>query len=104
MTINSCGKGFNLFYANVIIFIGIHTTPKMMLQGEDRCHRKGQTKDTYVYWTYLDGSYDNLHYLKLNKKEGKSNLIIDGEDEEDKIEFDHILNLCSENENKEFTI
>ena len=77
-TIGIGGTGLNLTHAKNIIFADFSYSPSHMKQAEDRIHRIGQDKRTYIHFLYAVDTIDEDLIDKLTIKQEILNGIIDG--------------------------
>jgi SNF2 family DNA or RNA helicase len=77
-TIGVGGTGLNLTHAKNIVFCDFSYSPSHMKQAEDRIHRIGQTKRTYIHFLYAVDTIDEDLIDKLTIKQEILNGIIDG--------------------------
>jgi len=77
-TIGIGGTGLNLTHAKNIVFADFSYSPSHMKQAEDRIHRIGQDKRTYVHFLYAVDTIDEDLVEKLTVKQEILNGIIDG--------------------------
>jgi SWI/SNF-related matrix-associated actin-dependent regulator 1 of chromatin subfamily A len=63
------GLGITLTAASVVLFIEFDFTAAAMLQGEDRCHRLGQTRHVTVEYIYADKTVDGFMLALINRKQ-----------------------------------
>jgi SNF2 family DNA or RNA helicase len=79
-TIGVGGQGLNLTHAKNVVFADFSYSPAHMKQAEDRIHRIGQTKRTYIHFLYAVDTIDEDLVDKLTIKQELLNGIIDGKE------------------------
>ncbi|AAC59046.1 global transactivator [Orgyia pseudotsugata multiple nucleopolyhedrovirus] len=67
MSIKCGGVGLNLTGGNHIIMLEPHWNPQIELQAQDRIHRMGQKKRTYVYKMIVDEENSIERYMKARQ-------------------------------------
>ncbi|KAK8694990.1 hypothetical protein V6N13_072533 [Hibiscus sabdariffa] len=65
--INAGGVGLDFSSAKHVVFLELPQSPSLMLQAEDRAHRRGQTSAVNIYIFCAKDTLDELHWKKLNK-------------------------------------
>ncbi|CAN8298649.1 unnamed protein product [Cochlearia groenlandica] len=76
--IEAGGVGLDFSAAQNVVFLELPKTPSLMLQAEDRAHRRGQTGAVNVYIFCAKDSMDELNWQNLNKKLYRISSITDG--------------------------
>lgn len=67
MSIKCGGVGLNLVGGNHIIMLEPHWNPQIELQAQERIHRMGQKKRTYVYKMLVDEENSIERYIKARQ-------------------------------------
>lgn len=83
-SIAASGVGLTLTASHTVVFAELDWTPAMVVQAEDRCHRKGQTTPVTVYQVIVDGSIDARIARKLLSKQRISDHILEDNYEQTK--------------------
>ncbi|XP_023516624.1 DNA annealing helicase and endonuclease ZRANB3 [Cucurbita pepo subsp. pepo] len=65
--ITAGGVGLDFSSAQNVVFLELPQSPSLMLQAEDRAHRRGQTKAVNIYIFCAKDTIDESHWRKLNK-------------------------------------
>ncbi len=81
-TIAVGGVGLNLTNATNIVFADFSYSPSSLKQSEDRIHRIGQNKKTYIHYLYATDTIDEDLVDKLRIKHQMLSGIIDGKEYE----------------------
>ncbi|KFK25159.1 hypothetical protein AALP_AA8G073500 [Arabis alpina] len=72
------GVGLNFSAAQNVVFLELPKTPSLMLQAEDRAHRRGQTSAVNVYIFCAKDTMDESNWQNLNKKLHRISSTTDG--------------------------
>ncbi|TYI35645.1 hypothetical protein ES332_A03G090200v1 [Gossypium tomentosum] len=65
--ITAGGVGLDFSSAKHVVFLELPQSPSLMLQAEDRAHRRGQTSAVNIYILLAKDTLDELHWQNLNK-------------------------------------
>ncbi|KAK8362243.1 hypothetical protein V6Z12_A03G089000 [Gossypium hirsutum] len=65
--ITAGGVGLDFSSAKHVVFLELPQSPSLMLQAEDRTHRRGQTSAVNIYILLAKDTLDELHWQNLNK-------------------------------------
>ncbi|XP_038880758.1 DNA annealing helicase and endonuclease ZRANB3-like isoform X2 [Benincasa hispida] len=65
--ITAGGVGLDFSSAQNVVFLELPQSPSLMLQAEDRAHRRGQTKAVNIYIFCAKDTLDESHWQNLNK-------------------------------------
>ncbi|XVE56866.1 hypothetical protein DITRI_Ditri04bG0044700 [Diplodiscus trichospermus] len=65
--ITAGGVGLDFSSANNVVFLELPQSPSLMLQAEDRAHRRGQTSAVNIYIFCAKDTMDESHWQDLNK-------------------------------------
>lgn len=66
--ITAGGVGLDFSSAQNVVFLELPQTPSIMLQAEDRAHRRGQTKAVNIYIFCAKDTTDESHWKNLNRR------------------------------------
>ncbi|CAA7026960.1 unnamed protein product [Microthlaspi erraticum] len=72
------GVGLNFSAAQNVVFVELPKTPSLLLQAEDRAHRRGQTSAVNVYIFCAKDTMDESNWQSLNKKLHRISSTTDG--------------------------
>ncbi|XP_006286920.2 DNA annealing helicase and endonuclease ZRANB3 [Capsella rubella] len=72
------GVGLDFSAAQNVVFVELPKTPSLLLQAEDRAHRRGQTSAVNVYIICAKDTMDELTWQNLNKKLHRISSTTDG--------------------------
>ncbi|XP_059444296.1 LOW QUALITY PROTEIN: uncharacterized protein LOC132176179 [Corylus avellana] len=76
--ITAGGVGLDFSSAQNVVFLELPQSPSLMLQAEDRAHRRGQTSAVNVYIFCAKDTMDDLHWQKLNRSLCRVSSTMDG--------------------------
>ncbi|RHN66007.1 putative calcium/calmodulin-dependent protein kinase chromatin remodeling SNF2 family [Medicago truncatula] len=62
----AAGFGLDFSAAQDVVFLELPQSPTVMLQAEDRAHRRGQTNAVNIYIFYAKDTWDESHWKYLN--------------------------------------
>ncbi|KAB2038001.1 hypothetical protein ES319_D03G114700v1 [Gossypium barbadense] len=65
--ITAGGVGLDFSSAKHVVFLELPQSPSLMLQAEDRAHRRGQTSAVNIYILWAKDTLDESHWQNLNK-------------------------------------
>ncbi|KAG7954971.1 hypothetical protein I3843_11G048400 [Carya illinoinensis] len=65
--ITAGGIGLDFSSAQNVVFLELPKSPSLMLQAEDRAHRRGQTSAVNIYIFCAKGTLDESHWSYLNR-------------------------------------
>ncbi|KAI4343927.1 hypothetical protein L6164_011216 [Bauhinia variegata] len=74
----AAGYGVDFSSAQNVVFLELPQCPNMMLQAEDRAHRRGQTNAVNVYIFSAKDTVDESHWRNLNKSLYRISTTTDG--------------------------
>ncbi|KAK4841748.1 hypothetical protein QYF36_009801 [Acer negundo] len=66
--ITAGGVGLDFSSAQNVVFLELPQSPSLMLQAEDRAHRRGQTSAVNIYIFCAKDTIDESHWQNLNKR------------------------------------
>ncbi|ESQ40715.1 hypothetical protein EUTSA_v10012481mg [Eutrema salsugineum] len=98
------GVGLDFSAAQNVVFVELPKTPSLLLQAEDRAHRRGQTSAVNVYIFCAKDSMDESNWQNLNKKLHRISSTTDGKyDAKTEIEIDraHLFKTAEESGERE---
>ncbi|XP_010424730.1 PREDICTED: DNA annealing helicase and endonuclease ZRANB3-like [Camelina sativa] len=72
------GVGLDFSAAQNVVFVELPKTPSLLLQAEDRAHRRGQTSAVNVYIICAKDTMDETNWQNLNKKLHRISSTTDG--------------------------
>ncbi|XP_010452747.1 PREDICTED: DNA annealing helicase and endonuclease ZRANB3-like [Camelina sativa] len=72
------GVGLDFSAAQNVVFVELPKTPSLLLQAEDRAHRRGQTSAVNVYIICAKDTMDESNWQNLNKKLHRISSTTDG--------------------------
>lgn len=72
------GLGITLTAASAVLIVEFDFTSAVMLQGEDRVHRLGQTRHVTVEYLYADKTVDGFMLALINRKQQIFDAACDG--------------------------
>ncbi|KAM7269724.1 hypothetical protein ACFE04_025221 [Oxalis oulophora] len=88
--IQAGGVGLNFSAAQDVAFVELPQNPSLMLQAEDRAHRKGQTKAVNIYIFCAKDTMDESHWQSLNKSLNRVSSTMNGK-------YDAVQEIAVEN-------
>ncbi|WVZ21261.1 hypothetical protein V8G54_008583 [Vigna mungo] len=92
----AAGFGLDFSTAQDVVFLELPQSPTLMLQAEDRAHRRGQTNAVNVYIFCAKDTLDESHWKNLNKSLQRVSCTTDGKyDAKKEIEVECISYLGS---------
>ncbi|XP_010546167.1 PREDICTED: DNA annealing helicase and endonuclease ZRANB3 isoform X2 [Tarenaya hassleriana] len=92
--IEAGGVGLDFSAAQNVVFVELPQTPSLMLQAEDRAHRRGQKSAVNVYIFCAKDTRDESRWKNLNKKLHRVSSTTDGKyDAVTHIEVDDVYSL-----------
>ncbi|XP_020226303.1 DNA annealing helicase and endonuclease ZRANB3 [Cajanus cajan] len=92
----AAGFGLDFSTAQDVVFLELPQCPTLMLQAEDRAHRRGQTNAVNVYIFCAKDTLDESHWKNLNKSLQRVSCTTDGKyDAKKEIEVEGISYLDS---------
>ncbi|KGN63703.1 DNA annealing helicase and endonuclease ZRANB3 isoform X1 [Cucumis sativus] len=92
--ITAGGVGLDFSSAQNVVFLELPQSPSLMLQAEDRSHRRGQTKAVNIYIFCAKDTSDESHWQNLNKSLRRITSTTDGKyDAIQEIAVEHISYL-----------
>ncbi|KAL2340723.1 hypothetical protein Fmac_008663 [Flemingia macrophylla] len=92
----AAGFGLDFSAAQDVVFLDLPQCPTLMLQAEDRAHRRGQTNAVNVYIFCAKDTLDESHWKNLNKSLQRVSCTTDGKyDAKKEIEVEGISYLDS---------
>ncbi|KAK7291135.1 hypothetical protein RIF29_06044 [Crotalaria pallida] len=74
----AAGFGLDFSTAQDVVFLELPQCPSVMLQAEDRAHRRGQTNAVNVYIFCAKDTWDDSHWKNLNKSLHRVSSTTDG--------------------------
>ncbi|KAL1196782.1 TATA-binding protein-associated factor BTAF1 [Cardamine amara subsp. amara] len=98
------GVGLDFSAAQNVVFIELPKTPSLLLQAEDRAHRRGQTSAVNVYIFCAKDTMDESNWQNLNKKLHRISSTTDGKyDGKSEIEIEraYVFNPAEESSERE---
>ncbi|CAH8388090.1 unnamed protein product [Eruca vesicaria subsp. sativa] len=98
------GVGLDFSAAQNVVFVELPKTPSLLLQAEDRAHRRGQTSAVNVYIICAKDTMDESNWQNLNKKLHRISSTTDGKyDAKTEIEIEraHIFKPAEESSERE---
>ncbi|RID68134.1 hypothetical protein BRARA_C00315 [Brassica rapa] len=98
------GVGLDFSAAQNVVFVELPKTPSLLLQAEDRAHRRGQTSAVNVYIFCAKDTMDESNWQNLNKKLHRISSTTDGKyDAKTEIEIEraHLFKPAEESSERE---
>ncbi|KAJ4908684.1 DNA annealing helicase and endonuclease ZRANB3 [Raphanus sativus] len=98
------GVGLDFSAAQNVVFVELPKTPSLLLQAEDRAHRRGQTSAVNVYIFCAKDTMDESNWQNLNKKLHRISSTTDGKyDAKTEIEIEraHLFKPAEESIERE---
>uniref|UniRef100_A0A672Q0G8 Zinc finger, RAN-binding domain containing 3 n=1 Tax=Sinocyclocheilus grahami TaxID=75366 RepID=A0A672Q0G8_SINGR len=81
LSIQAAGQGLTFTAASHVVFAELYWNPGHIKQAEHRAHRIGQTTTVHIHYLIAKGTFDNVMWAMLNRKETVTGSALNGKKE-----------------------
>lgn len=91
--VRAAGEVINLQNARIVMFMDVPVSPKDIEQPVKRCHRSGQERPVFAYFSIAKGSIDEKIYNIITNKTRDINAVIDADSKKGVVDYGNLEEL-----------